>query len=264
MSYYNQKVVWITGASSGIGESLAKELYNQKAIIIASARRESELIRIKNECNATDDRFMILPLDLSDQSSFKTLVEKAISWKGHVDILINNGGVSQRALITKTTLDVERSLFEVNYFGTVELTRQILPHMIQRKSGHISVISSVLGKLSIPGRSSYCSSKHALHGYFNSLRAEIHNYGIGVSIVCPGYIKTNVSSNALTADGTPHKAMDKTQERGMNADKFTRIMLRKIARGRREFNIGGPEIYAIYLMRFFPWLVFRVQPRIKF
>jgi len=264
MSYYNQKVIWITGASSGIGESLAKELYLQNAIIIASARRESELERIKKECNAVDDRFMILPLDLSDQSSFKTVVEKAISWKGYVDILVNNGGVSQRALVIDTTLEVERSLFEVNYFGTVELTRHILPHMIQRKSGHISVVSSVLGKLSVPGRSSYCSSKHALHGYFNSLRAEIHKYGVGVSMVCPGYIKTNVSSNALTADGSPHKTMDKTQEKGMNSDKFARLMLKKIARGRFEFNIGGPEIYAIYLMRFVPWLVYRIQRRIKF
>jgi dehydrogenase/reductase SDR family protein 7B len=264
MSYYNEKVVWVTGASSGIGESLVKELVHQNAYIIASARRESELQRIKAECQVGDDRFFVLPLDLSEQSTFDEIVTKAIGWKGHIDILINNGGVSQRALITETTLDVERSIFEVNYFGTVELTRKILPHMIQRKKGHISVVSSVLGKLSIPGRSTYCSSKHALHGYFNSLRAEIHKFGIGVSIVCPGYIKTNVSKNALTADGSKHRVLDNTQEKGMDSDKFSRKMLKKIAQGRMEFNIGGPEIYAIYLMRFIPWLVFRVQRKIKF
>lgn len=264
MNHYSQKVVWVTGASSGIGESLVKELIKQHAFVVASARRESELQRIKNECGVGDDRFLVIPLDLSQQSTFDDATTKAISWKGHVDILINNGGISQRAKVLDTTLAVERSIFETNYFGTVELTRKILPHMMERKQGHISVVSSVLGKLSVPGRSSYCSSKHALHGYFDALRAEIHKFGIGVSIVCPGYIKTNVSKNALTADGTRYRVMDNTQEKGMDADKFSRKMLKKIARGRLEFNIGGPEIYAIYLMRFIPWLVFSVQRKIKF
>jgi dehydrogenase/reductase SDR family protein 7B len=264
MSHYNQKVVWVTGASSGIGESLVKELIKQNAFIIASARRASELTRIKNECGVGDDRFFVLPLDLSRQSTFDDVTSKAISWKGYIDILINNGGISQRAKVVDTTLDVERSIFEVNYFGTVELTRKILPFMMERRQGHVSVVSSVLGKLSVPGRSSYCSSKHALHGYFDALRAEVHAFGIGVSIVCPGYIKTNVSKNALTADGSHHRAMDSTQEKGMDSDKFSRKMLKKIARGRNEFNIGGPEIYAIYLMRFIPWLVFWVQRNIKF
>lgn len=263
MKYYKNKVVWVTGASSGIGESLVKKLIAYGALVIASARRESELVRIQKELNASNDQFHILPFDLKDQSNFKNITDKAISWHGRIDILINNGGLSQRALAIDTTLDIERSLFEVNYFGTVELTRQILPHMKERKQGHISVVSSVLGKISVPGRSTYCSSKHALHGYFDALRAEVFEYGIGVSIVCPGYIKTNVSMNALTSDGTPHHVLDNAQKKGMQADKFARKMLKKIANGRLEFSIGGPEIFSIYLMRFFPWLAFRIQRRIK-
>lgn len=257
-NYFNGKVVWVTGASSGIGEALIFELAKQGALIILSARRKNELIRVKNDAGLTDSNAFILPFDLAEHSSFKEITEKAISWQGHIDVLINNGGLSQRALISETTLEVERKIFDVNYFGTIELTRQVLPHMIARKSGHINVVSSVLGKLSIPLRSTYCSSKHALHGYFDALRGEVHSHNIGVSIVCPGYIKTAVSINALKADGSNHNRLDMTQAKGMDARKFARKMLRKMAAGREEFNIGGPEIYGIYAKRFIPWLVSRV------
>lgn len=279
MPFYKNKVVWVTGASSGIGEALVHELLKLGALVILSARRENELRRVEAEAlsaaglssdnppsgsSALSEHHphrqhtLVLPLDLAKPESFSEAVVKALSWKGHVDMLINNGGVSQRALSYRTTLNVERQIFEVNYFGTVELTRTLIPHMIKRKSGHICVISSVLGKLSVPGSSTYCATKHALHGYFDALRAEVHRHKIKVCMVCPGFIRTNVSINALKADGGTHSNMDKSHRKAMDPFRFSRKMLRKVAAGREEFSLGGPEIYAIYMKRWFPWLVSRI------
>jgi short-subunit dehydrogenase len=306
MSFFYNKVVWVTGASSGIGEALVHELVAKGAYVILSARRESELVRVRDEApqlhipestsakNLTDtngdiknssksaknhgsgetriptdskqphaaENTYILPFDLANHVIFEEVVAKAILWRGHVDILINNGGLSQRAFAHETSLEVEKRIFDVNYFGTIELTRHLIPHMIKRKSGHISVVSSVLGKMSVPLASTYCSSKHALHGYFNAVRAEVHQHNVKISIVCPGYIKTAVSINALKADGSNHAILDQNQAKGMDARKFSRIMLRKIASGREEFSIGGIELSAIYLKRLFPWLVSRVIRRL--
>jgi dehydrogenase/reductase SDR family member 7B len=258
MNFYQNKVVWVTGASSGIGEALVPELLANGAHVILSARRENELKRVFDKNGADSDRMFILPLDLTQHDTLADATEKAINWRSRIDILINNGGVSQRAFAHQTRLDIEKRLFDVNYFGTIELTRLVLPGMIEKGSGRIVVVSSVLGKLSVPLRSSYCASKHALHGYFDALRAELHQSGIKVTMVCPGYIKTQVSVNALSPDGTPHARMDDTQARGMHADVFARKMLQKMARGYEEFNIGGPEIYGIWIKRLFPWLVSRI------
>jgi short-subunit dehydrogenase len=258
MDFYTNKVVWVTGASSGIGEALIPELLANGAHVILSARREEELKRVFVQNGGDTERMHILPLDLCQHNTLQQATIKALNWHKKIDILVNNGGVSQRAFAHQTHLEVEKRLFDVNYFGTIELTRLVLPHMIQRGSGHIIVVSSVLGKLSVPLRSSYCASKHALHGYFDALRAEVHQAGINVVMVCPGYISTQVSVNALSADGTPHARMDSTQAKGMPADVFARKMLKKIARGRQEFNIGGPEIYGIWIKRLFPWLVSRI------
>jgi dehydrogenase/reductase SDR family protein 7B len=263
-SYYSNKVVWVTGASSGIGEYLVYELIQHNARVILSSRRPEELQRVVIASGAAAGQTFILPVDLSDHNSLGSKVDEAVAWVGHVDLLINNGGISQRALVTNTHLSVEKNIFDVNYFGTVELSRHMAKHMIKRRKGHINVVSSVLGKLSVPGRSSYCSSKHALHGYFNALRAELHPHHVTVSIVCPGYIKSNVSINAVTADGSNHQKMDTQQQKGMNTALFAKKMLQKIAQGRLEFNIGGPEIYAIYLMRWMQWLTFRIQRHLKF
>lgn len=262
MKYYSDKIVWVTGASSGIGEALIPQLLRHGARVILSARRESELQRVFNDNGGNSDRMLVLPLDLSKHDTLQEVVSKAEAWHGRIDILINNGGISQRAFVHETSLEVEKQIFDVNYFGTVELTRQILPGMLRRKAGHIVVISSVLGKMSIPLRSSYCSSKHALHGYFDALRAEIHQIGIDITMVCPGYVKTDVSINALKADGQKHATLDKTQARGMRADVFCNKMLRKVSARRREFNVGGPEILAVYMQRLFPWLVSRVTQRL--
>jgi short-subunit dehydrogenase len=264
MRSFDNKVVWVTGASSGIGEALIAPLIEKGAHVIISARRESELNRVRQQFPDRLDRILVLPLDLSRHETLSAVVQDAIAWHGHIDMLINNGGVSQRALCTETTLDVEKNLFDVNYFGTVELTRLVLPHMMVRKQGHINVVSSVVGKVGIPMRSTYSATKHALHGYFDALRAEVYPYGISVSIVTPGYISTQVSVNALRADGTTHSRMDRTTAKGMSAAEFAVRMIRSLENGREEFAIGGPEIYSILIKRFFPrlasYLVRRYAP----
>lgn len=264
MKFFTGKIVWVTGASSGIGAALVYKLVSYGAYVILSSRNVTELQRVNITSGAKEGQTLVLPMDLTKHASFPDIVNTAISWKGHIDILINNGGVSQRSLSLETTLDVEKRIFDVNYFGTVELTRLVAGHMVLRKSGHINVVSSVLGKIAVTGRATYCSTKHALHGYFDALRAELHEHGVGVSVVCPGYIKTNVSINAVTSDGSSHSKMDKPQQKGMPADIFAVKMLRRISRGRNEFYIGGIEVLSIYLMRWMPWLVFRVQRLIKF
>src|SRR5688572_929881 len=173
MSELKNKVIWLTGASSGIGEALAYELANKGAKLILSARRKEELERVKSNCNeAARKDIRILPLDLAQAESLEGATQAAIQLFGHVDILINNGGISQRSLVQESTMDVYRRLMEVNFFGALALTKYILPHFVSRKQGHIATLSSVAGKYGTPYRSGYAASKHALHGFFDAVRAE--------------------------------------------------------------------------------------------
>lgn len=251
------KVVWITGASSGIGEALAVQLSQSGAKLILSARRENELQRVQKSCTNSETH-LILPLDLAQPGTFTPAVKRAISLYGHVDILINNGGISQRALVKDTFLTVDRKLMEINYLGTVGLTKSVLPGMIERQGGQIVVITSLVGKFGTPMRSGYAASKHALHGFFDSLRAEVYSDGITVTIVCPGFVKTNISINALTAEGTPQKKMDNAQANGISPEKCAREIIRAIKKRKREVYIGGKETYAVYLKRFFPGIFNRI------
>ena len=194
---FRDRVVWITGASSGIGEALSVAFSREGAQLILSARRAEELERVRQSCDAPD-RHRIEPLDLMDANA----IARVAASVGPVNVLIHSGGVSQRSLAMQTDLAVERAIMDLNFFGTVALTKAVLPSMIARKSGHIVPISSVVGYVGTPLRSAYAASKHALHGYFDSLRAEVAKDGIAITIVCPGYIRTDVSRNAMTGDGS--------------------------------------------------------------
>ncbi len=251
------KVVWITGASSGIGEALAVHLSQSGAKLILSARRENELRRVQKSCTNSETH-LILPLDLANPETFPIAVQRAIPLYGHVDILINNGGISQRALAKDTLPAVDRKLIEINYLGTAALTKALLPGMIERQAGHIVVITSLVGKFGTPMRSGYAASKHALHGFFDSLRAEVYADGIAVTIVCPGFVKTNISFNALTAGGTPQNKMDDAQANGISPEKCARKIIRAVKTRKREVYIGGKERYAVYLKRFLPGLFNRI------
>lgn len=258
----NKPVIWITGASSGIGEATAK-IYSKKGFaVIISARKEKELERVKSECQHPEN-IRILPLDLTETSQMDAKVKEAISFFGKVDILLHNGGISQRSLIRETTLEVDRKLMEVNYFGTVALTKAILPHFIQNKSGHFGVVTSLVGKFASPFRSSYAASKHALHGFFDTLRAEHYQDNISVTLICPGFIKTQVSVNALTGDGSSLGKMDEAQAKGMSPEACAEEIFSALSRNKEEVLIGGKEKYAVYLKRFFPGIFSKILRKAK-
>lgn len=251
MGFHN-KVVWLTGASSGIGEATAFELSKQGAKVILSSRNKEKLEQVKIRC-AHPEEVKILTIDLDEYSKSSILVQQALTLFGTIDILINNGGISQRSLAVDTGMVIDERIFKTNYFGTVALTKALLPYFVARKQGHIVVVTSVVGKLGTPLRSSYAASKHALHGFFDSLRAEIHQHHIDVTLVCPGYVNTAISLNALTANGTPQNRMDTKTAKGLAPNYFAKKMLRAIRRRKQEVIIGGfLEKLSVYVKRFFP------------
>ncbi len=260
---FTGQVVWITGASSGIGEASAFAFAREGARLVLSSRRPAELERVRRACVRPDDH-IVLPLDLTRCETFPAAVAEVLARCGYVDVLVNNGGVSQRALAADATLEVERALMEVDYFGPVALTKAVLPEMRARRSGHIVVVSSVMGYLGTPGRSTYAAAKHALHGYFDSLRAEVWREGLRVTIVCPGYVNTAVSDNAVGPRGEKHGRTDGTHTTGIAPEKCAAALVRGVARGREEVFVGGWEVAGIYLKRLTPWLVSRVVRRMKF
>lgn len=256
-----KQVVWITGASSGIGEALALALAREGAQLVLSSRRVDELERVRRAC-ARPDEHVIVPLDLARCETFPAAVATVLARCGRIDVLVNNGGLGQRALATEATLEVERALMEVNYFGPVALTKAVLPAMRQQRAGFVVVVSSVMGYLGTPGRSTYAASKHALHGWFDSLRAEVWRDGIKVMLACPGYVQTSISRNAVSAHGGKHDQLDKKTQRGIPADRCAAALVRGLKREREEIYIG--DVWGIYLQRFFPRLLSRLVRRMQF
>ena len=254
-------MVWITGASSGIGEALAVAWSGEGARVVLSARNAAELERVRRRCKEPS-RHLVKPLDLTDGNAIAAAAADVLRELGQVDILVHSGGVSQRSLAVETDLATDRAIMELNYFGTIALTKAVLPSMLARGSGHIVPISSVIGYVGVPLRSAYAASKHALHGFFNTLRAETHRQGIRVTIVCPGYIRTNVSENALRGDGTRHGKLDDTHANAMLPEQAAPAILRGVAKEKNEVHVGGKEIFAIRLQRHLPRLVARVT-RVK-
>lgn len=260
---FRNKVVWITGASSGIGEHLAYALSEQEAKLVISARNERELQRVKDNCQNNTD-IMVLPLDVTNHEAITAAVVKVVAHFSNIDVLINNAGVSQRALIKDTQFEVDERIMAINYLGTVAMTKAVLPVMLEQGHGHIAVMSSVMGKISVPYRSAYAASKHALHGYFDALRAEMQDENIKVTVFCPGYVRTNVTINALTGDGSKHNMMTPQSKKGMDPAVFARKALRAIAKGKEEAYFGGMELTAVYVKRFFPRLFSWVIKRVDF
>ncbi|MCI2229980.1 SDR family oxidoreductase [Polaribacter sp. MSW13] len=262
MSFTN-KVVWITGASSGIGKALAIELSHQNARLILSSRKKDALEFVKQECKDSNE-VKIITLDLENYSNFKIKVDEAISCFGKVDILVNNGGISQRSLVKDTQISVDKRIMDINYLGTVALTKSILPHFINNKKGQFVITTSIVGKIGTPLRSSYAASKHALHGFFDSLRAEHYKDNIDVTLVCPGFVNTNVSKNALTGDGSSQGKMDVATENGISPKRFAKLMAKAIQRKKEEVNIAGAkEKLGVYTKRFFPKLLSKMIRKIS-
>lgn len=253
MGAINSKVVWITGASSGIGEAVAYELATKKCKLILSARNTEALETVKSKCSTAE--VVILPFDLSDFDNAKNHVENAIAAFGKIDILVNNGGISQRSLIAETDFEVDKKLIEVDYLGTVALTKALLPHFIKNKKGHFVTVTSLMGKFGSPYRSGYCGAKHALHGFFDVLRMEHQKDNISVTLVCPGFIQTNVAKNALIADGSKQNVDDEATQNGMPTSVFAKKFLKAVESDKFEVYIGGKETLGVHMKRFFPkWL----------
>ncbi len=254
------KIIWITGASSGIGRSLALLVEKRGARVILSARNLTRLKEVQKEM-ARPERAAILPLDLGDLESLPGVAQKALELFGSVDMLVNNAGVSQRSRIAETGMEVYEKLIRVDYLGTVALSKALLPHFVQRQQGHFVVVTSLMGKFGSPLRSGYCGAKHALHGFFDVLRMEHEKDGVYVSMICPGFVRTDVARNALVGDGSAQGYQDQATDKGMDPDRFARKMLRAIEKRSWESYIGGREVSGVYLKRFFPKLLHRVVLR---
>lgn len=256
------KVVWITGASSGIGEALAYKMKQLGAKLIISSRKSEALYRVKSNCKGNPLDIHVLPLDLENTDSLPDIAKAANKIYGRIDLIIHSGGISQRSLAIETDIAVAQKIMDINFWGTVALSQSVLPGMVARKSGQIVIISSLVGKFGTKFRSAYSASKHALHGYFDSLRTETIPE-IKILIVCPGFIKTNVTYNALTADGSNQNTMDEAQANGMSADTCAEKIVQAIERGKEEVYIGGKEKYGVLLKRFFPALFAKVIRKAK-
>ena len=236
------KVVWLTGASSGIGKALVIQLAKKGCKLVLSSRKESDLIHAIKAANLGKENSLLIPFDLNDTSGAEDYVRQIVSKFGRIDVLINNGGFSQRAEAKDTSLEMSRELLEVNFFSAVALTKAVLPEMIKQHSGSVVVISSIAGKFGFFLRSSYSAAKHALHGYFESFRLETEKYGIKTLIVCPGKIKTNISMNAKGPEGKIHNQMDDSHQKAMSADKCAEKIIEGIEKNKEEIFVGGKEL----------------------
>lgn len=263
-NYYNDKVIWITGASSGIGEALVKELVQKSnAKVILSSRNGQQLYEVAESAGLTVSRYSVIPLDLKNYKEMPEIAAKAVAAFGKIDILINNAGLSQRSLAIETDIEVDKRLMDVDFIGTVALTKAVIPYMIQNKGGHIAVVSSLMGIFGAPMRSGYAAAKHALHGFFDALRAELYAQNILITIICPGFIQTDISIHAVTGDGSSQGTMDDATMKGMPVDIFAKKMLNAIEKKKNQKVIGGKEVLGVYLKRFFPALLAKVIRKAK-
>jgi short-subunit dehydrogenase len=251
MTQLNDKVVWITGASSGIGEGLARLASGRGAKVVLSARREAELERVR-QALPQPGHAAVMPLDLAQLDDPVSATRKAESFFGPVDILVNNAGISQRTAMLETQMKAYRRIMEVDFFAPVALTQALLPGMLSRGGGHIVVVSSVLGKVALMRRTGYAAAKHALHGFFDCARVELGDKGIRFTLACPGFVSTNVSVNALTADGTPWGQVDKDIGKGMDPGVCAERIWRAVEQDELEVVIAGKERIAIWIKRFLP------------
>ena len=246
------KVVWITGASGGIGEALARDAAARGAKLILTARRAAELERVRGAC-ADPARVAVYPLDLLQLGDPAAAARAAEQHFGPVDVLVNNAGISQRSRVLDTSMEVYRRIFELDFFATVALTKAVLPGMVQRKSGHVVVVSSVVGYISSPLRSGYAAAKHALHGFYDAARAEHWRDGVKFTLACPGYVKTDVSMNAVTGDGGRYSKLDPSIARGVEPSVCAAKIWKAVEQDRDEVLVGR-EALVVYLKRFFPAL----------
>lgn len=261
------QTVWITGASAGIGEALAVRFAREGARLVLSARRESELERVAGRCHDAGlavDEVLVLPLDVTDWESLPGAVQAVLDTFGSIDLLINNAGVSQRSLCKDTDMAVYQKLMDVDVMGQIALTKAVLPHMLGRGSGHLAVTSSVAGKVGVPLRTGYCAAKHAVMGFFDALRTEVEGQGVHVSTITPGYIRTDISRNALAGDGSAFGEEDEEIAGGMEVNECAEVVFKGLKAKKREIPVGkGKEMAALWIKRVSPEALFRIARATK-
>jgi short-subunit dehydrogenase len=254
--HFKNKVVWITGASSGIGKELAIQLSQQQAILILTSSNASLLEEVKQEVQ--DATVYVLPCDLLDLDNIPDLVDKAISLEGRIDYVIQSAGISQRAIASETSMDVYKKLMAINYFAPVAITQAILPHFKKQNSGNITVISSIAGLIGFPLRSGYAASKHAIKGYLETLQCELYKTNLTISLVYPGRINTNISKNALVGDGKQFGSTDENNEVGMEVDVCVKKILKGLRSNKKSIIIVKAERILFWLWWFLPSLYYKI------
>ena len=256
--------VWITGASSGIGEACAYRYAAMGCKLILTSSSREKLETVAERCRrdgAADVR--VLPYDLGDPDGIKLLSREVWNAFGGIDVLFCNAGISQRTRVEDTPLPMVRKIMEVNFFAPVALAEAVLPLMLDNGGGRIAVTTSIAGRFGFPLRCAYSASKHALYGFFETLRAENRSNGISVTMVCPGRVRTNISFNALDKGGGKHGVLDPGQDKGLSPEKAAAIIVRAIERRKDEVLVGRSELLMVYIKRFFPGLCTRLAGRIK-
>ena len=253
------KVIWLTGASSGIGEALAYQLADAGARLLLCSRNQQKLEQLKQNL-PHPEKHRVLALDLTQAEALTEIVEPVLTETG-VDILINNGGISQRGLAKRTQLEVQRKVMEVNYFGTVALTQLLLPTLIQHQ-GMVVNIASVAGKVGGQSMAGYAASKHALIGYMDSLRAEESRHGLKVLNICPGFVQTQISVNAMNDDGSTYGEMATSIAEGITAQDCANRIIKAIRKNKFEAVIGkGLSGWAPFIKRLAPNLFYKMAAK---
>lgn len=248
------KKVLITGASSGIGEAIAKHFASNGCFLLLAGRNEAELNRVKSACTAAKGVEIYL-MDLENHSLLQSKAQDILEKHPDIDILINNAGISQRALAKDLPFEYDKKIIDIDLLGTIALTKTILPFMLKRKSGSIVTITSMMGKFATPLRSSYAAAKHGLHGFFDALRAEVIEDGVQILLVCPGFIKTNVSINAVGPKGKAQGTMDEATGNGLDPKEVAIAIEKGIENNTEEINVAGSkELFGLYMKRFAPGL----------
>lgn len=260
---FKDKVVVITGATSGIGRALALQMAAPNVHLVLAARRLDELSNIANECSLKGAICTPLFVDMANPNAISAFVDAIKNKYKIVDILINNAGISQRSHAEMTPIEVDRQIMEVNFFGQVALTKALWPLINESKKANIVLISSVVGSFGFPQRSAYSASKHALEGFFESWMMEKTNDKVHFTIVAPGRINTNISYSALKADGTAHQLLDKGQENGITPENCARKIINGFTRNKRKVYIAKQELVLVALRKCVPFLFFKLVKRLK-
>lgn len=258
MKNFKNKTVWITGASSGIGEALAEEFAKEGCRVIISSHEKEELERVKEKLKDISTNIHIEVFNLAKPDEVKKAADNVLKKFGGIDIMMNNGGISQRALASESPLEIDRLVMEIDYFAGIILAKAVLPGMIERGEGYFGVTSTIAGKFGFPMRSAYSAAKHALFGFYESLLAENYDKGIRVTLFSPGRVRTNISLNSVDNQGKARNVMDPGQANGIAPEKCARKMLRSMKKGRRDVLIGGSELTMVYIYKYLRPLYYRM------